>query len=510
MSERKHILTLDVGTTAVKTCLFDEHLQLSALSSAEYTLQTPGPDIVELNPWQYWQACVDGIRKVLQESKIGAGHVQVITLTTQGETLIPLGSDGKPLMDAIVWLDARATAEAAELGGRFTPDDYYRHTGLPEVGPANPVAKILWIKNRKPEAYRDCARFLLLQDFLIFLLTGRQVTEPSLASSTGYFDLGTDRWWREILDYAGIPVQRFPEVLPSGYPVGTLTKSAATELGLPDSVVVTTGAMDQIAAALASGNFTPGKLVDMTGSALIIAASTASPDFTPAVKVTLYRHYRPGLYLVIPYCPTAGILLKWFKDEFCPMEVAEAGQTAAPVYELLDQRAAEIPPGSNGLLLLPHFAGTLNPDCNPAARGVLFGLGLQTRRSHMIRAILEAVGYMLRENVELLETLGMDVPEIHAMGGGAASPLWNSIKADITGKPVIVTMQEEAASLGAAMLGSVAAGWHESVEKAWAHVAKERRVFTPNPANRQVYDRCFRQYRKLYSCLRDYFLEVQA
>lgn len=371
-----------------------------------------------------------------------------------------------PLMDAIVWLDARATAEAASLGGRFTPDDYYRHTGLPEVGPANPVSKILWIKNRKPDAYRACTRFLLLQDFLVFLLTGRQVTEPSLASSTGYFDLGTDQWWGEILDYAGIPEQRLPEVLPSGHPVGTLTKSAAAELGLPQSVMVTTGAMDQIAAALASGNFKPGKLVDITGSALIIAASTSSPDFTPAVKVTLYRHYRPGLYLVIPYCPTAGIILKWFKDEFCAPEAAEAARTAVPLYQLLDQRAAEVAPGSNGLLLLPHFAGILNPDCNPAARGVLFGIGLQTSRSHVVRAILESVGYMLRENVELLERLGMEVPEIHAMGGGAASSLWNSIKADITGKPVMVTMQEEAASLVAAMLGAIAAGWYKDIEAA--------------------------------------------
>lgn len=281
MNVKNHILALDVGTTAVKTCLFDEHLRLTALSSAEYKLQTPGPDIVELDPWQYWQACVDGIRKVLQESKIGAEQVKVITLATQGETLIPVGSDGRPLMDAIVWLDARATAEAASLGGRFTPDDYYRHTGLPEVGPANPVAKILWIKNQKPDAYRACTCFLLLQDFLVFLLTGRQVTEPSLASSTGYFDLGTDQWWSDILDYAGIPSQRLPEVLPSGHPVGTLTQSAASELGLPQSVMVTTGAMDQIAAALASGNFKSGKLVDMTGSALIIAASTSSPISHP-------------------------------------------------------------------------------------------------------------------------------------------------------------------------------------------------------------------------------------
>ena len=186
MNTSKHLLALDVGTTAVKTCLFDENLRMSALSSAEYKLQTPGPDIVELDPCQYWQACVNGIRKVLQESKIRAEQVKVITLATQGETLIPVGSDGKPLMNAIVWLDARATGEAAALGGRFTPDDYYRHTGLPEVGPANPVAKILWIKNQKPDIYSACTRFLLLQDFLVFLLTGRQVTEPSLASSTGY------------------------------------------------------------------------------------------------------------------------------------------------------------------------------------------------------------------------------------------------------------------------------------------------------------------------------------
>lgn len=213
---------------------------------------------------------------------------------------------------------------------------------------------------------------------------------------------------------------------------------------------------------------------------------------------------------MIPYCPTAGIILKWFKDEFCAPEAAEAARTAVPLYQLLDQRAAQVAPGSNGLLLLPHFAGILNPDCNPAARGVLFGIGLQTSRSHVVRAILESVGYMLRENVELLERLGMEVPEIHAMGGGAASSLWNSIKADITGKPVIVTMQEEAASLGAAMLGAVAAGWYKDIEEAWNQLEQEQRVFTPNVANRPAYDRAYRQYQRLYSSLKDFFLEAQA
>jgi len=510
MSWKKYILTLDVGTTSVKTCLFDEELRLAAFSSAEYTLQTPCPDIVELDPQQYWQACVDGIRTVLWESKAAAEDVKVITLTTQGETLIPVDPGGNPLMNALVWLDARATAESAELSGRFSADAYYQRTGLPEVGPANPVAKILWIKNHEPEIFRACSRFLLLEDFLIYQLTGKLVSEPSLASSTGYFDFGRDNWWGEILDFAEIPMQRFPEILPCGHPVGTLTKSTAQLLGLPESVLVTTGAMDQIAAALAVGNFRPGKVSETTGTALIVAASTSSPDFRSAVKAPLYRHYRPGLYLLIPYCPTAGIILKWFKDEFCAMETAEAGRRGLSVYQVLDELAEKVPPGSHGLLLLPHFAGALSPDLNHSARGVLFGLGLQTRKAHLIRAALESVGYLLRENVELFEQLGVSATEIYSVGGGAASPLWNSIKADIIGRPVVVTTQEECASLGAAMLGSVAAGWYKNVEDAWAQLAQGKRAFLPNPAHQPVYERGYRHYQKLYSCLKDFFVEVQA
>jgi xylulokinase len=192
------------------------------------------------------------------------------------------------------------------------------------------------------------------------------------------------------------------------------------------------------------------------------------------------------------------------------METAEAGRRGLSVYQVLDELAEKVPPGSHGLLLLPHFAGALSPDLNHSARGVLFGLGLQTRKAHLIRAALESVGYLLRENVELFEQLGVSATEIYSVGGGAASPLWNSIKADIIGRPVVVTTQEECASLGAAMLGSVAAGWYKNVEDAWAQLAQGKRAFLPNPAHQPVYERGYRHYQKLYSCLKDFFVEVQA
>jgi xylulokinase len=509
MANQEFILTLDVGTTSVKTCLFDRQLHLASFSAVEYRLETPRPEIVELDAWQYWQACADGIRGVLRNSSVNPQSVRGLSLATQGETLIPVDEKGTPLHPAIVWLDTRGAAETADLAKRFNKDEYYAHTGLPEIGPIDPVAKILWIKNHRPELCTATHKFLLLKDFLLYRLTGRFLTEGSISSSTGYYDIVRDCWWEEMLASIGIPADRFPDIVPSGSRAGHLTKAAASELGLPESVLVTTGTMDQIAAAIAAGNTKPGILSETTGTALIVAAATDSPDFTSPHRITLYRHYRPGLFLYIPYCPTAGMVLKWFKDEFCPMEQAEAARTSRSVYPILDELAGGVPAGAEGVLVFPHFAGMLSPETDSAARGVFFGLTLQTHKAHLVRAVLESVGYMLRENMELLEKSGIVIREIHSMGGGATSPLWNSIKADITGKTIVVETQQESASLGAAMLGAVEAGWYKDVQTIVMETTQRKNSFTPNKAHRLVYEKSYRGYKSLYTRLKPLFAELQ-
>lgn len=498
------IMTFDAGTTSLKTCLFTEDFKIIAFSSEEYELLTPEKDMVELDPEIYWNALKNGTRDVLGKSRIAVEEIKVITITTQGETLIAVDKEGKPLHNAIVWLDNRAVEETAIISSLVHADEFYRNTGLPEVSPLCPICKILWFKKNRRELFEKIYKFLLLEDYLIFKLTGEFVSEQSLMSSTGYFDINNGKLWDKALKAIGVYCKLFPEILPCGKVIGNVTMQAAVELGLSTLTTVSTGAMDQISSTIGAGNIHPGIVTETTGTALVIGATTDKADYDNPCRVNIYKHYNDN-YLILPYCPTSGIVLKWFKDEFCDKEVKESGERGISVYQLLDEAANIVKPGAGGLILLPHLAGTLSPDLNPSARGVFFGISLETKKPHFIRAILESIGYMLRENLELLESMGIEVKEIRSLGGGAGSILWNTIKADITGKQIAVMEQQESTSFGAAILGAVSIGLYDSVEEACKLHARTRGIYCPDEVNREIYNKSYTSYRDIYNHLKELF-----
>lgn len=499
-----YLLTLDVGTTSVKTCLFDEDFKLLGYSSEEYTLLTPENGIVELEAETYWEASRHGIEKAVAAAGINGMEIGVITVVTQGETLLPVDKAGKPLRNAIVWLDARAEAEAALINTRFTGEEVYSTTGLPEIGPACPVCKVMWIKNQEPEVYDKTYKFLLLEDFLIMKLTGQTVTEKCLMSSTGYFDINREVLWDRMIEVTGLDWEKFPEILDCGVRAGGILMDVADDLGINPGLIVSTGAMDQAASAIGAGNIAAGIVTETTGTALVIAATTPTPDYTNAARVNIMRHGIKGRYLILPYNQTAGMVLKWFKDEFCRYETEACDKEGKSVYAFLDELAAEAPPLSNGLLLLPHFAGMLTPEMNPDVKGVFFGVGLDTKKPHFIRAILEGIAFMLRQNIDLLEGMGVRVKEIRSLGGGSKSRLWSQIKADVNQRVIQVMEQEESTSLGAAILGSLAAGMYGTVEEA-CRVVTVKKGFAPDASCAGLYDKGYGRYKKLYAYLKDLF-----
>lgn len=490
----KTFLTLDVGTTAVKAALFDEKLKRLGLVIREYTLLTPGPDQVELPAAVYWENVVAGIKALLAQTGVSPAGVCSITCTTQGETLIPVGRDGEPLYNAIVWLDARPKAEAALLEGQYTKAEFYGITGIPEISPYCPVAKLLWFLRKKPDIYGRAHKFLLLEDYLIYRLTGRFVTNPALLCTTGYFDIRKDRFWLDILQNNGLDAAKLPDILPCGTIVGPLGAGAAAELGLTQATQVTTGAMDQVAAAIGTGNIREDVLSETTGTCLAVGAATREPNLERWTPVPVYSHALPGLYLKIVIMQTAGMALKWFRNEFCPDLMGRPDS-----YGQMTELARQAPPLSRGLILFPHFTGMY---ADPNARGVFFGVGLDTGRDCFIRAIMEAIGYMVQESIELLEAC---CTGLRSMGGGSKSHVWNQIKADVCNVPVHVMGEEEAASLGAALLGGLAVGAFSSLEEGCGYLSIGR-TFTPGPAV-EDYRKGYAKYKKLYERFAPLFQE---
>ncbi len=499
-------LIFDIGTTAVKACLFGEDLALLRSETVEYELIAEKALHVELEAETYWRGLKSGLGGILLKSPDAKKKIRGIGITTQGETLIPVDRSGMALCNAIVWLDGRAAKQSATIRSMFDERAFYAKTGIPDCNGLCPVSKLLWIKDNDRRLYDATYKFLLLEDYMIMRLTGRFVTEKSLLSTTGYFDIVNDCLWDEMLSGIGVDAAKIPEALECGSVVSRILPAIAVELGLEGDIQVVTGAMDQTAGALGAANIIPGLASETTGTALSIAVTCENPDFSHPGRLTIYRHVTKGKYLYIPICMTAGMVLKWFKDEFCPDLVSEARAKGESVYDLIGKLVESTSIGANGLVLLPYLAGVTQPDNNPRAKGVFLGVGLDTKRRHFLRAIFESVAFMLRENMELVESItGLKLTGVLSLGGGAKSRVWSQIKADATGREISTMEESECASLGAAILVAVALGVFPSVAIAATASNKILDSFMPNRENFALYESGYARYQELYTRVKDLF-----
>lgn len=498
---KQSILTLDIGTTAVKVSLFTDTLVPLCSQAEEYELNTLPGNRIELDPEVYLQKIRRAMIKIQQQMEPETG-IAAIGITTQGETLIPVDAEGRPLHPAILWLDSRAEAEAGHIREYIPEEQFYTVTGLPQINGALPLAKLRYIREKHPEIYQKTHKFLLVEDFILHWLTGRFVSEKSLQCSTGYFSLHTDGYWEQALEAAEIDIDKLPELLDCGEIAGTILPERARELSLSPHTVVVTGAMDQTAAALAAGCAAPGRITETTGTALVLAAFTENPDFGHPSRVTVYRHALNNCFIYLPIGITAGMALKWFKDNFCS-ELTDQGQMA---YKEMDAMAAGVPAGCDGLITLPYFAGCINPEALPNAKAVFYGATLDTSRAHFIRSIMEAAGFMLRDFIRMLGELGCEAKEIYSIGGGSRSRLWQQIKADICQKEFTTVQFSEMSSAGAAMLAAWGAG---ILERGSCPVFSAAEKFVPEAENKDIYDRTYKKYKLLGETVKELYREDQ-
>ena len=494
------ILAFDLGTTALKCALHDLDGNVVAKASQEYQLITPDADSVEMDAETYWQAFKSTVAKVLKESAVNPAEIKALGISAQGETLILVDRDGKPLRRAIVWLDNRAQQEADRLGERFGHRNAFEITGQVRLVPTWPAAKILWLKRHEPEVFERVGKFLLIEDYFLYRLTGEYVCEGSLVTSTCYWNFQTRAWWQVMLGELGISDRQLPQYRESGEPVGRLRPEVAAELGLSTDTVACTGALDQACGAIGVGNIRPGIFSENTGAALAICATVNQPVLDPGNQMPCHYHGLPGLYMLHTFT-SGGIVMRWFRDEFAAMEVQVGKYSGIDSYDLMGMEAARVVPGCEGLVMLPHLQGAMAPEANPKASGVFYGFTLRHSRAHFTRAIMEAVGFIVRRNIEVIEGLGVPVKEVRALGGGARSRIWKQIEADIIGRPVLTTANEEAATLGAAILAGKAVGLYSSVEEAAGQMIQIKERFEPVPENCAIYDDTYNTYVRLYDAL---------
>jgi sugar (pentulose or hexulose) kinase len=500
----EHILSLDLGTTAIKVAVVDSEGRMLAVSTQEYSLITPDALSVELEVGTYWEAFKRGIAEALASSRVDPPSIRALGISAQGETLVPVDRDGAPLRRAIVWMDGRARAEAEEMNARFGADEIYSVTGQVSMVPTWPAAKLRWLRLHESSVFERTAKFLLLEDYFILRLTGRCVSEGSLLCSTAYWDIRTRQWWPDMLSYLGLTAERLPEIRESGEEVGRLLDGVASELGLSPGTRVCTGALDQAAGAVGVGNVSPGVFSENTGAALAICATLDKPFKDPARAMPCHCHAIPGTYMAHTFT-TGGMVLRWFRDCFCSDEMSAAALAGMDAYDLLSREAAAVAPGCEGLVMLPHLQGAMAPEADPRAKGVFYGITMVHRKPHFARAIMEAVGFIVRRNIEVLEAMGVPVGEIRCLGGGSKSAVWNQIKADITGRRVVTTGTSDAACLGAAIIAGAGIGMFGSLREACARMVAVKDSFEPDPAASAAYEGFYGTYKGLYEALAPMF-----
>lgn len=504
-----YFLGLDAGTTSVKAALFDSRGGCAGIGRVEYQLSTPSAEQAELDARVYWTSSVTAIQAAIRQAGVDPGQVRAIAVSSQGETTITLDKRGEPLRPALVWLDNRAASQAEQLGARFDRQDVYATTGVTEVVPTWTACKIQWIKENEPEVFERAAKFLLVKDYLIYRLSGEYVTDGAIACTTLLYDIRSHTWWGEMLDAVGITPGQLPAITPPGAAVGRLSASAAEVLGLDRRTLVINAGMDQAAGAVGAGSISPEVVSETTGAALAIQMTTPYPDMHSKIRIPVCVHNLPGLYLFVPVLPTGGMTFKWFRDVFGEGELEAARESGRDAYELLTALAAQVAPGCDGLVMLPHLMGAFSPEENLAARGVFSGFTLRHTKGHFVRAILEGVACNLRQILAALNQAGYCFSEVRTSGGGARSPLWNQIKADVCGLPIVTLANEEAALLGDAILAAAACGVFGSVAEACEQMVSIRERIQPGQ-QRAVYEPAYQRYYDLNQCMGPYFLSHYA
>lgn len=498
MAHPTFILAHDLGTTGNKATLFKPDGSIKATTFAGYPTDYPRPNWAEQNPADWQEAIITSTRQLLAQSGVEPGSIAAVSFSGHMQGALAVDQNGMPLRPAIIWADQRAIAEAdfiSRAGGR---EEIYRLTGN-RVSPAYTAAKLLWIKNNQPDLYRRIHRVLQPKDYAVFILSGVFATDYSDASLTQLFDLKNQRWAGDLLASLGLAPEILPAIHPSATVVGHVTPSAAQLTGLQAGTPVVIGGGDGACATVGAGSVSPGDVYNYIGSSSWIGLSTPEPVLDPQQRTFNLSHLDPALYCAIGTMQAAGGAFDWLE------QLLRNSDETLPQYAALDQAAAAITPGADGLLFLPYLLGERSPHWNPLARGAFVGLAMSDSAAQMARAALEGVAFNLRHILDALRGQGLPVQAMRLIGGGSKSAVWRQILADVYNLPVYrLNLPAQATALGAAIAGGVAVGLYPDYGVAHT-LAPAIQAEKPNPAVRARYEALYALFKESYLALEPIF-----
>ncbi|MEO6888529.1 MAG: FGGY family carbohydrate kinase [Ktedonobacteraceae bacterium] len=478
------VLALDIGTGGARAVAYDLEGRLIAQSEAHYPTYYDRPTWAEQEAEDWWRATTSALQEIALRLK-GSYRIRAIGLTGQSPSIVPCDREGQPLRRGLIYQDNRATREAqewtAQCGG---PEAIHRRTGHEPaafyIGP-----KVLWVQRHEPEVFAHTHLWMQPRDFVVWRLTGQAVTDWSHAGSTLLFEIAERRWASDLFDLLAIPRSMFPPALAPWSNLGEMLPAVAQQVGLAPGIPVVLGGADSQCCALGAGVLTSGQLSDMAGTSTCLNAPVRQP--LSDLRIANYCHVVPDWWCTELGLNASGAAFEWLATLLAP-----AG--AGPIFAECEAAAVQSEPGARGLLFLPYMAD--GERFNPALRGCFWGLSLRHTRADLARAVLEGVGYAIREHLVTMAEAGAPVREMHISGGGASVNLWNQLKADIAGIPV-VAVAADATSLGVAMLAGTATGLYPSLDSAVARCVKIRRRYEPDTTSAALYADRYAGFREL-------------
>ncbi len=500
-----YVIGCDVGSQGTNCAMYGADGTLVASSYQAYDLSFPFPGAAEQDATLWPDAVAAGVREVLANLDEGPSAVKGLSFGSQLDGMVVCGKDARPLRPAMIWMDRRAEAQAAAVAERISPAEFYRHVGA-NLDSSHAIFKALWVRDEEPEVWARAGFLMSPGTFVLREVAGVAAVDPSNASSLALLDPRSRKWSPEVLAAVDVRESMLPEVVPATEPISTLSSAFADATGLSPETIVAVGCGDEMAATLGAGVFAPGEVCDVVGTAEPVCAASSEPREDPTMLVECHPHADPDAWLLENPGFVSGGNLRWWRDQFSPIERGAEAEGLGDAYDLLSQEAARVPPGAEGLVFLPCMQGAMAPEWNGAARGVFYGLTLAHSRAHMTRAVLEGSAFGLRDILEAMVAAGLGVHRLTIVGGGAKGPLWRQIKADVTGLPVRVPESVETTATGAAILAAVASGLHARVADAvQAFVAYRPDEHEPDPDRREIYEEAYRRYRDVYFALKPVF-----
>jgi len=502
------ILSIDIGTSAIKVGLFDiKDLNLITSLSQEYEIDYPYPNWAEQHPDVWYGIIVKLIRRLMKIEKYSE-NVIGIGISNTCPSLIPLDMNGNALRPAILFMDQRSIKQTKYILNKINLEEMTEITGNRIAPGTFSITSMLWIKDNEPEIYRKTYKFVHANGYIASKLTGEVGIDPTNASLTGIFDIKRIEWSNELISKIEFDESKLPPILWSYTEIGELSENVARELNLVKGIPVAMGAADSACTALGLGAIKPGRICETTGTSSVLMAITNIPKFD--TRLLNRCHVKKDLWICAGAMSTTGASLKWFKDKFALYEVVVANELNVSPYIIIDKEASKSPVGANNLIFLPYMMGERCPIWNPYARGAIIGLSLVHSRADIARAILEGIAYGLRHNLEIMESLGIKINDIRVAGAATRSKLWNQIKADVLKKRIITSSIKEVTLSGAAILAGVAIKkFTDIIAITDSFYNKIHKIFKPNPENCIKYDKYYNLFKKCYEKLAFIFNELQ-